>query len=340
MSSLKESPVHPDGSVAAKLDSDRSHGIEDYVALARPDHWFKNVFMVIGIILAYFYRPGVLGSFPIGTAVWAFFATCLVASSNYVLNEILDAPQDRHHPLKRNRPVAGGRVHVSWAYCEWLLLGVVGLAMAFTVNWAFFATASLLWLMGLAYNVPPIRAKEVPYVDVLSESINNPLRLALGWYVVGVAAIPPLSLLISYWMVGAFFMATKRFAEYRSIDNPVRAGAYRSSFRHYDHNRLLVSMFFYVTAAALFLGVFIVRYHLELILSVPLIAGFFAYYLRLALEPNSPVETPEKLYRQWPLMIYLGLCLAVFVVLMLIRITALYEWFNVLPSEFPPLWSF
>jgi decaprenyl-phosphate phosphoribosyltransferase len=180
--------------------------------------------------------------------------------------------------------------------------------MAYAVNFSFFISAAALWVMGLVYNIPPIRSKELPYLDVLSESINNPLRLALGWFVVSAAMIPPLSLIVAYWMAGAFFMASKRFAEYRSIGDAERAAAYRSSFRHYDENRLLVSMFFYATAAALFLGVFIIRYHLELILSIPLIAGFFSYYLLVSLKPDSPAQAPERLYREKGMMLYLVLC--------------------------------
>jgi hypothetical protein len=97
-------------------------------------------------------------------------------------------------------------------------------------------------------------------------------------------------------------------------------------------------MFFYAMAAALFLGVFIIRYHLELILGIPLIAGFFSFYLRVALKENSSAQAPEKLYRESGLMIYLMICLAVFVTLMFVRINFLYDLFNVEPSGLPPLW--
>jgi hypothetical protein len=135
-------------------------------------------------------------------------------------------------------------------------------------------------------------------------------------------------------------MASKRFAEYRSIGESGVAGAYRRSFRHYDDNRLLVSMFFYATAAALFLGVFIIRYHLELILSVPLVAGFFSYYLHVTLKKDSAAQNPERLYREWGLMMYLVLCVVVFVVLMFVQVDALYQWFNVKSPEVPALWKF
>src|SRR3546814_4458791 len=70
---------------------------------------------------------------------------------------------------------------------------------------------------GLAYNVPPLRTKDVPYLDVLSESVNNPLRLAIGWAMIDPGSLPPVSIIIAYWFGGAFLMGTKRLSEYREI---------------------------------------------------------------------------------------------------------------------------
>jgi hypothetical protein len=193
--------------------------------------------------------------------------------------------------------------------------------------------------MGVLYNVPPFRTKEWPYLDVLSESINNPIRLFLGWFALIADRVPPLSLALSYWMIGAFFMAMKRYAEYRHIGDPAVAAAYRHSFRHYTEERLLVSILFYATACALFAGIFIVRYHLELLLFVPMAAGLFAYYLHLGMKPDSPTENPEKLYREQGFVAYLVVCFVVFVVLMFTSIPAIYTWFNVEPAGTSPLWT-
>jgi 4-hydroxybenzoate polyprenyltransferase len=311
-----------------------------YFAIARPDHWFKNVFMALGVFLAYFYHPELFGASTLGSIAWAVFLTCLAASSNYVLNEILDAPTDLSHPVKRNRPIPSGRVRLPIAYAEWILLGVLSASLALTINGLFCASIVFLLVMGIIYNVPPIRAKEHPYVDVLCESINNPIRLLLGWFAVTSAELPPLSLLIAYWMIGAFFMATKRLAEYRSIANPAVAGAYRRSFRHYNEEKLLISMFFYTTCFALFLGVFIIRYHLELILIFPMVSGFVCYYLHVAFKKDSAAQNPERLYREKGMMVYLVLCVLAFVGLMFVHIPALYSVFNVQPSQVSPLWKF
>jgi 4-hydroxybenzoate polyprenyltransferase len=274
----------------------------------------------------------------LGKLIAGFVATCIVASSNYVINELLDAPLDLYHPVKRNRPIPSGRVRLPLAYAEWLGLAALGLGLAATVNVPFLLSAAALWGMGLVYNIPPVRTKQLPYLDVLSESVNNPLRLLLGWFAVASSAVPPVSLVLSYFLIGAFFMASKRFAEYRSIGDKSVAAAYRSSFSFYDENRLLVSMFTYACGSALFLGVFIIRYHLELILLVPMIAVFFGYYLHVALKENSAAQNPERLYRETGLMIYLAICLMLFLLVMFVEIPWLYELFNVTPSKAPTLW--
>lgn len=330
---------------SAAISADRKplslalQALAPYAAIARPDHWFKNVFMLFGVLLACFYYSTGLSVDLAWTVGWGLVATCMLASSNYVLNEILDSATDCAHPTKCARPIPSGRVSLPLAYSLWISLGAAGLALAYAVNLPFLIASAILLFMGVVYNVPPWRAKDVPFVDVLVESVNNPLRLLLGWYTVHSTNVPPLSLLIFYWMIGSFFMASKRFAEYRTIGDRERAAAYRKSFRLYTEDKLLISMFCYATAAALFLGIFIVRYKLELILAIPLIAGFFGYYLAVSLKKHSPVQNPEHLYRERGLMAYLALMVSVLVALMFVGIPALYDLFNVSQSGVPSLWE-
>ena len=312
--------------------------LRPYVQIARIDHWFKNAFMLLGVLLAFFYRPELFQFRSLLAVFAAFLIACSVASSNYVLNELLDAPLDREHPTKKYRPAARGEVSGPVAIVLWGILGAIGVTAAFALNAPFGMSALALWVMGVVYNVPPMRSKELAYIDVLSESINNPIRLALGWFALIQDRLPPLSLVLAYWMVGAFFMATKRFAEYRAIGDPARAARYRRSFAVYNESRLLASMIFYVTSCALFSGIFIVRYKVELILCVPFVAGFFALYVTMGLKENSAVQNPEKLYREKSFFAYAVGTTVLFVVLMFVEVPALYSWFGVEPSSFEPLW--
>jgi decaprenyl-phosphate phosphoribosyltransferase len=309
--------------------------IRDYVGLARPDHWFKNVFMVPGVVLAW----TASGRPPIGPLVPALLlatvSACLVASSNYTLNEWLDAEEDRQHPEKRFRPAAAGRIRAPLAYVQWLLLGVVGLALGRAVSVEFFWSVAALFAMGIVYNVRPLRSKDRAYIDALSESVNNPLRLLMGWYVIDSGLIPPASLLLAYWMLGGFFMAMKRFGELRHINDTAVAGAYRKSFRHYTPERLLISVVFYATAFGLFAGIFVIRYRAELVLAVPFVAGLMAMYMHLGLLPDSPAQHPEALFRHTPFVVYGCVTALVLILCLLIRLPWMNQLFQTtIPSGF------
>ncbi len=206
--------------------------LSGHVRIMRFDHWFKNVFVLPGIVLAWYFY----GSDLDWGALWwripvGLLSMSLVASSNYVINEILDAPFDALHPTKHRRPVPSGVVRVRDAYVQWIVVGMAGLALAVPLGWRFFVCATWLLVMGILYNVRPFRFKDVVFVDVLVESINNPIRLLAGWYIaVPDAHVAPLSLILSYWMIGCYFMALKRYSEYRSIGDPVVAATYRPPF--------------------------------------------------------------------------------------------------------------
>jgi len=292
--------------------------VKAHVQIARLDHSVKQIFILPGIVLAFTITGTRLDRALAWRIMVGLVAATLIACSNYVINEMLDAPYDRMHPTKKDRPAARGMVHFGWGYAQWILMMVAGLALGATISRGFLLSAAALWVMGCLYNIPPARTKEIAYLDVLSESVNNPLRFCLGWYMVTATVLPPLSLLIAYWMLGTYFMALKRFSEYRQIANPAVAASYRKSFGFYTERSLMNSVVFYAAASMLFFGAFIMRYRIELILSFPLIAWLMAVYFSLSFQDESAVQNPEKLYREPRLMVPLVLCSAALIALMVV----------------------
>ncbi|WP_207534711.1 UbiA prenyltransferase family protein [Desertivirga arenae] len=317
----------------------RPAGFKEYVTIARPDHWFKNIFMLPGMLFAYMiYQPPIDLSFLI-KVVTGIACTCLIASANYVINEYLDAEFDRFHPVKKNRSAVQTVLNPGFVMAQWLLLAASGLTLSYFINVPFLLLEAFLLFMGIMYNVRPFRTKERVYLDVLSESVNNPIRLALGWFILIPAsllpqdfsdpawlAIPPSSIILAYWMGGAFLMATKRFAEYRFINNPEQAGLYRKSFKYYTEDSLLISMFFYALTAAFFLGIFLIKHRVELLLSFPFFALLFAWYLKIGLSRNSVVQGPEKLHKEKKFMLYVVLFTIILMLLIYVDMPAL-NWF-------------
>jgi decaprenyl-phosphate phosphoribosyltransferase len=294
-----------------------------YLRLARPDNWFKNVFVVPGAVVA----ARLTGAAP-ASWWWPFVvaigATCAIASANYVLNEWLDREFDRHHPEKSNRPSVREPL-VPWlVYLEYVALALVGLGAAAAISFDLALAEAALLGMGAVYNVRPLRSKERVYVDVLSEAINNPIRLLIGWFSVAPGTFPPSSFLFAYWMGGAYLMGIKRYSEFRAFDDPSTAALYRRSFRHYSESKLLLAAMLYALLAVSMGSVFLVKYRIELILAVPFVCIQFAWYFAIGLKPNSAAQHPERMWREGPFALY-----SLFVILLLlfglfVRIPALH----------------
>lgn len=312
-----------------KKTSENQAGIKSYIKIARPDHWIKNVFIMPGLVLAI-----ILSDKPVSVSelvvklLAGFFATCFIASANYVINEWLDAEFDKYHPTKKNRPVVSQNMKFSFVMAEYAICIVVGLLLSLPVNIPFVLTEIWLLVMGVLYNVKPIRTKDIVYLDVLSESINNMIRLLLGWFIVCEDIYPPSSILVGYWMAGAFLMAVKRYAEYRMIGDPKLAGSYRKSFAKYTEATLLCSSFYYGLCATFLIGIFLLKYRIEYIVAIPVLFFLFCYYLYIAYKPDSAAQKPEKLFREKKLMMLVGVLVVLFAVLTVVDIPVMDVWEN------------
>jgi hypothetical protein len=160
--------------------------------------------------------------------------------------------------------------------------------------------------------VPPLRTKDKPYLDVVSESINNPLRLTIGWVMIDPTTLPPSSVILAYWFGGAFLMAAKRYSEYLEIVGSHGADLlirYRASFAGYSEVSLNVSCFVYGLFSSFFLAIFLIKYRVEYLVVVPAVIALFGYYLALSTKAASSAQNPEKLFRE-PKLIALVVILA------------------------------
>jgi len=288
--------------------------IVHYISVFRPGHWFKNIFMLTGSFTAYiFFNASINSETALLTAV-AFMCTCLAASANYGINEVIDSEFDRHHPVKKNRPVPSGKVSKKAVLIISVLLAAAAalIGFFFLPPGAFLAILSLM-AMGFFYNVRPFRTKELPFLDVISESINNPIRFIIGWYAVQMIFFPPASFIISLWAFGAFLMACKRLAEYRFIGNDKRAAKYRKSFKYYNEERLIVSIIGYVSVVSFSLAIICIKYSVSVILAVPIFVISFIWYFKLTLKEDSPAKEPEKLLKHKEFYIFTILTIMVLV---------------------------
>ena len=311
--------------------------INAYLSVIRPDHWLKNVFILFGHGAAFV----LLGMHLSWQLTWlvalSLLPACFVASANYVLNEILDAPFDRLHPTKKVRAVASGEAKEG---VLWVLMGLL-LVAGFVLAWPFFNAAYLvslllLFLSGLVYNVPPLRLKDRAFLDVIAESFNNPIRLWLGWYAIAPQnSFPPLSIVLAWWMFGALLMTGKRYAEYRFINSPERSGAYRRSFKTYTEKSLLIAMITYANLFCFCAGTAVAVYRPNLVFAFPAVVAAIIAYFNTAITSQGARLEPEQLLKSPVLIlcILLTLALTIFLIYTPLDFVSYVGFFRLVPGS-------
>jgi len=263
----------------------------------RLDHWFKNVFVIVGSIAAIFYLKIEITYLVLAYMAIGLMLACLVSSANYIINEVLDAPFDMHHPIKCNRPIPSGQVKSRQLKILFFLIICIVIVLSLIISWQLSLALIGLLVAGLVYNLKPIRAKDVPYIDVISESVNNPIRLFIGWFAIYKGeSWPPWELLILLWCFGAFLMTGKRLAELRFLGG--NSSRYRSVFKYYSNSTLLWVMVIYALASLLLFIKLSLEFKRELLYTIPLVIIFIIWFVKLCFEKKSIAKEPERIYKR------------------------------------------
>jgi 4-hydroxybenzoate polyprenyltransferase len=155
-------------------------------ATLRPQQWVKNFVLFAGLIFSQN-----LSRLDMGLKTLAGFGLfCLLSSSVYILNDILDVESDRKHPLKSTRPIAKGEIKVSTAVFLFIILALVSLSLSFLLSPLFALTALSYLILNMLYS---LYLKHVVIIDVMCIALGFVIRAVAGAVLIGVE--------ISTWLV-------------------------------------------------------------------------------------------------------------------------------------------
>jgi len=209
-----------------------------YLQLARPHQYVKNCFIFLPLFFGY-----KLGDLEILPAVFlAFLSFCLVASSVYVINDMVDVHEDRQHPVKCLRPLASGQLNSLQALLFLALLLLTAVIIALLLwNRAFLVILLAYFALNLAYS---FFLKHIAIVDVVCIAIGFVLRVAAGGVVAGVP--------ISHWLVTMTFLLALFLAFAKRRDDCLLTAAGRNTRKCSDsYNLEFVSISMAVMASVI-----------------------------------------------------------------------------------------
>jgi len=282
--------------------------------LLRVRQWTKNLLLFAGFIFAGRLRaPDGMASFnaELGRVIIAFICFCMLSSAIYIINDWIDAPLDRLHPSKKNRPLASGAVSKSQAILFTAILLIITLVCGAWVVYLeprsiSFALAVLgYFILFLAYN---LSLKHHVIVDVLCVAIGFVLRVVAGCIAIPVHISP--WILLCTFNLALFVALCKRRAELAAAGDTPRTRKVLSDYSLPLLDPIIaacaalavISYSLYTFSASHADALGTLQHTPLLMLTIPLVVyGIFRYWF-LALHTEVG-EAPEKMLFDIPLII-------------------------------------
>lgn len=240
--------------------------MKEYIKLIRVKHWIKNLL----IFLPIFFSKNLGNQEKIISVIIGFISFSFVASSIYIINDIRDVEKDRKHPIKKNRPIATGKISIKNSIILSVLLLIVAFILlilgcikynANLIRGLFFLI--LYFALNFAYSMG---LKNKPIIDIAILASGFVIRVLFGGAIIKVN--------ISSWLFLTIFAVSfylglgKRRNEYVKHQNKET----RSVLKFYNEEFLNKNMYMCLSLAICFYALWAKDYENPIILwSVPLI---------------------------------------------------------------------
>lgn len=199
----------------------------DLVKSMRPKQWYKNLLLFTGIIFSMnFFSQELWALTILGFSVYS-----LLSGGIYLINDILDAQEDRLHPVKQKRPIASGRLNGNVALFFALLLIFISIFISTAISLQFLLISVTYLGLTMMYN---LMLKKLYLIDVFTISFGFVLRAIAGCVLIGV--IVSQWLFLCTFLMAIFLVFSKRRHELILLD--ADAVRHRFALKNYSINTL------------------------------------------------------------------------------------------------------
>lgn len=244
------------------------------IKLSRPKQWLKNIFVFTGVIFS-----GLLFQWEsLSAAIMTFAYFCIVSSTVYVVNDVLDIEKDKLHPVKKSRPLPAGLITTKMAFTWFLFLSIL-LCTGFLWVPEIMLILVLYFLVNVVYS---LYLKHFVIIDIFTIALGFVLRVLAGTEAIGVQPSP--WLLLCTLLLSLFLALGKRHNEMVVLEEAV-VSRHRRNLREYSI--CLIQQWMGVTTSALIMAYSLYTFsafeHMRMMITIPfVIYGLFRYQYLIA----------------------------------------------------------
>ena len=266
-----------------------------YLKEMRIKSWLKNAFVFCPIIFS-------LELFEwkkLKETIILCLAFCLISSAIYVLNDISDAENDRKHEVKKNRPIASGKIPLLQAWILFVVLAFAGFALAFWMNLSAFLLICIYVVINILYSK---WLKKQVLIDCFCIAAGFVLRVMVGGTVVTSG--------VSDWMfltviALSLFMA---FGKRRGELNSYKGAETRGVLDAYEMNFLNGSVFMCAALSMVFYSLWSISQDANLVYTVPIVLFIVIRYLFLVFIGKEEADPTTLILSDKTLWVSCGIC--------------------------------
>ncbi len=262
--------------------------VKDLFYLLRPVHWVKNLLVVAPA----FFGGIVFSSFEIFfTAILSFFSFSLASSVGYIFNDLFDVDNDKNHPVKKNRPIASGRVKPGNALVLALFLLIVSIFIALKINNSFTIILLSYLVLTASYS---LGLKNLVIIESLCIAGGFLLRIAGGGASSGLS--------VSGWLMltTLFLSLLLAFGKRRSeLNMSLENKTFRKVLAKYDKVFLDYMLVVFAASSIITYSIYLINTSMGFILiTIPLACFGVVRYVYLARKKSKgdPIEVLLKDY--------------------------------------------
>lgn len=254
----------------------------------RIKQWYKNVVIFLGVV----FGMVLLSPENILVSVLGFFALCLITSSGYIRNDILDVKYDKIHPEKKKRPLASNKITLKQANIIFLIVFSVAVIFSFSLDWFFGVLMIILFVNTEIYSR---FTKKIIFLDVFAIGINFVIRAISGIILINTPISP--WIILGVFFVALFLAFLKRKSEKITLKDS--AAKHRRVLKYYTQNMLDYSVYFSGIMIAITYVIYSIIGHFldgRLILSIPFIIIAVLRQFQLS-KLNHPLIQKNEFYK-------------------------------------------